>query len=181
MVWHLNDRTEMRFNDVRRFGALYLLKPEETGQLEETVIRNTGPEPFAPSFNGEYLFTKAAGKKRAVKSFIMDNNTVAGVGNIYANESLFAAGIRPDRPAGKVSKKKWQRLSDEIRKVLLHAIECGGSTISDFLGADGTQGYFQINFKVYGKKDAPCPCCGTPLQQAKIGGRASFFCHRCQR
>ena len=180
VVWHLDGNREMRFNDVRRFGSLHLLKPDEADDLEKTVIRNTGPEPFDPSFNGSYLYKKAQGKSKPVKSFIMDNSTVAGIGNIYANESLYAAGIRPTKPCGRVSKKKWQQLTEEIRKVLLFAIECGGSTISDFLGASGEQGYFQINFKVYGKKDMPCPCCSTPLKQVKIGGRASFFCPRCQ-
>lgn len=180
-VWSLDGDTEMRFNDVRRFGSLHLLQPEEADDLEKTVIRNTGPEPFDPSFNGSYLHEKAAGKSKPVKSFLMDNSTVAGIGNIYANESLFAAGIRPTKACGKVSRKKWQQLADEIRKVLLFAIECGGSTISDFLGASGEKGYFQINFKVYGKKNQPCPCCSTPLKQVKIGGRASFYCPRCQR
>lgn len=181
VVWHLDGNTEMRFNDVRRFGSLHLLKPDEADELEKTVIRNTGPEPFDPSFNGTYLHKKAQGKSKPVKSFIMDNSTVAGIGNIYANESLYAAGIRPTKPSGRVSKKKWQQLTDEIRKVLLFAIECGGSTISDFIGASGEQGYFQVNFKVYGKKDQPCPCCSEPLKQVKIGGRASFFCPKCQR
>ena len=177
----LDNGMELRLNDVRRFGSIHLVPPEKADTLEQTVIKNTGPEPFDPAFNVDYLLKKAAGKTKPVKNFIMDNNVVAGIGNIYANESLFAAGIKPASPTGSISRKKWNTFITETRKVLEWAIECGGSTISDFLDASGQPGYFQINFKVYGKKDQPCTVCSTPIERTVIGGRASYYCCRCQR
>jgi formamidopyrimidine-DNA glycosylase len=111
----------------------------------------------------------------------MTNQTVAGIGNIYANESLFAAGIQPSRKAQSINRKEWERLVIEIRKVLAHAIECGGSSISDFLNASQEKGYFQINFKVYGREGMPCTRCSTKIEKQKLGGRASYFCPKCQK
>ena len=181
LVWLLDNDMELRFNDVRRFGSVMLLSPNQNRNREETIFSSTGPEPFAPEFNGAYLQQRAAGKSQPVKSFLMTNSVAAGIGNIYANESLFAAGIRPTKPAGKISRRKWDCLVREIQTVLSNAISCGGSTISDFIGASGEQGYFQVNFRVYGKKGDTCSVCSTALKAVKIGGRASFFCPRCQR
>ena len=178
--WELDNNMELRFNDVRRFGSIHLVTAKDAPRLEIDVIKNTGPEPFDPLFNGNYLQRHAKGKSRPVKSFIMDNRIVAGIGNIYANESLFAAGINPTRPAQTITKKKWEILAKEIRNILAWAIECGGSTISDFLDASGTPGYFQINFKVYGRKDLPCPVCSTVIKKTTTGGRASYYCSSCQ-
>ena len=179
--WILDNDRELRFNDVRRFGSISVITAEETSLLEQTVFSTAGPEPFSDMFSGPYLKDKAHKKEQAVKSFIMDSRTVAGVGNIYANESLFNAGIRPARKAGAISEKRYAVLVEEIRKVLDRAIVCGGSTISDFLNAGGDGGYFQVHFNVYGKTDHPCPVCSTPIRQRTIGGRSSFFCPRCQR
>ena len=181
VIWRLDDGMEMRFNDVRRFGSIQIVPPDEKDNLEKLAIKNTGPEPFDPIFNETYLYQKAAGKIKPVKNFIMDNSVVAGIGNIYANESLFAAGIKPSRKIGSISKNKWSHLVLEIQKVLNWAIQCGGSTISDFLNASGEPGYFQANFTVYGKKDQPCPNCSAPIKKELIGGRASYYCSRCQR
>lgn len=181
VTWVLDNGLELRFNDVRRFGSISLVRHDQTGELENTFFKTTGPEPFGASFSAAYLKKKAAGKSQPVKNFIMNNQVVAGLGNIYANESLYAAGIRPTRPAGKISNKKWTILVEEIRNVLSWAISCGGSTISDFLDASGKQGYFQVNFRVYGRTEEACSQCGSPIKMIKLGGRASFFCPRCQR
>ncbi|MGI9537351.1 MAG: bifunctional DNA-formamidopyrimidine glycosylase/DNA-(apurinic or apyrimidinic site) lyase [Desulfocapsaceae bacterium] len=181
VCWSLDNGYDLRFNDVRRFGSVRVIGPEQIETLEQTVFKATGPEPFSETFSGRYLYRKALKKQQPIKNFIMDARVVAGVGNIYANESLFSAGIRPTRKAGAVSEKRYGQLVDKIREVLTTAIECGGSTISDFIDTSGASGYFQIHFKVYGRKDQPCPTCDTPIRHQKLGGRASYFCPACQR
>ena len=179
--WNLDNGYELRFNDVRRFGSIRVVEPDQAQALEQTIFKANGPEPFSETFAGTYLYKKAHKKKQPVKNFIMDGRVVAGVGNIYANESLFSAGISPVRKAGAISEKRYTLLVEKIREVFTTAIECGGSTISDFLDASMTKGYFQIHFNVYGRRDMPCPICSTPIRQVKLGGRASFFCPACQR
>ena len=181
MLWSLDNGMELRFNDARRFGSIRFLNPEEVQGREETIFKTTGIEPFNEQFSGTYLRTLAKGKSLAVKLLIMTNQNVAGIGNIYANESLFAAGIRPTRKAHTLSLKEWNRLVIEIRRVLQYAIECGGSTISDFLNASGQRGYFQINFKVYGREGQECNLCSTTIKKQPLGGRASYFCPHCQK
>lgn len=181
VFWQFDNRMELRFNDVRRFGSVRLFLPDQTEDLDRTVFRHTGPEPFSSAFNAGYLKKRASGRSIPVKNFIMDGSVVAGVGNIYANESLFAAGLHPARPIGKIGLQNWKRLIAEIRTVLEEAIACGGSTISDFLGADGASGYFQINFKVYGRSGQDCPQCAHSIARVRLGGRASFFCPKCQK
>lgn len=177
----LDDGMELRYTDVRRFGFVEIFNQHEAIDIENTLLKTTGPEPFSDTFNADYLHKAAKGKSQPVKSFIMTNQVVAGVGNIYANESLFAAGINPKTPICKISKRSWQTLIRNIRKVLLHAIECGGSTISDYVNASQETGYFQINFKVYGKNGDTCGQCKSIIQKAVIGGRATFFCEKCQK
>jgi len=179
--WRLDNGLELRLNDTRRFGLVILASPNEVGELEQTVFKTCGPEPLSPSFSGRALHEMSAGRTQAVKSFIMDSRTVVGVGNIYANESLFNAGIRPDRKAGAISRKRYDVLAGEIKEVLKQAITAGGSTISDFISASGERGYFQVRFNVYGKKNEPCPCCSALLRHKIIGGRSSWYCVKCQR
>jgi formamidopyrimidine-DNA glycosylase len=181
VMWLLDNGTELRYNDSRRFGSIQLLAAVEVVSREETIFKTTGPEPFSDDFTARYLQNLAKGKSLAIKLLIMTNQTVAGVGNIYANESLFAAGILPSRKAQSITRKEWERLVTEIRKVLTHAIECGGSSISDFLNASQEKGYFQINFKVYGREGMPCTRCCTKIEKQKLGGRASYFCPKCQK
>lgn len=176
----LDNGLELRYNDTRRFGSFRILSPEEVPQIEETVYKTTGPEPFGEDFSADCLYRLAKDREVAVKTFIMTNQVVAGVGNIYANESLFRAGIRPDRKVQTLGKKEWDKLIRAIREVLTHAIECGGSTISDFVDAGQKKGYFQINFKVYGKGGMACTACGTVIAKKTIGGRASYCCPKCQ-
>ena len=158
-----------------------LVLPEEQKKIEEDFFQTTGPEPFSDDFCGKYLKNLARNKTQPVKAFIMTNQTVAGVGNIYANESLFAAGIRPSRKVSNISLKSWDNLVCKIRQVLKHAISCGGSTISDFVNASQKRGYFQMNFKVYGKNGHNCPTCHSIIKKIIIGGRASYYCPQCQK
>lgn len=176
----LDNDQELRYNDTRRFGSIRFIATGDIQAIEDALFKNLGPEPLSSDFDGNHLNEKSKHKKLAVKNFIMDNRTVVGVGNIYANESLFLAGIAPDRAVNKISKEEWQRLGQKIKDVLHHAIKCGGSTINDFVNASQQSGYFQINFKVYGKDNSPCTHCDTPIKQIKIGGRASFYCPNCQ-
>lgn len=177
----LDNGMELRYNDTRRFGSVRLLTEKETQDIEDTFFSTTGPEPFSDSCTATYLKKRAAGSNQAVKTFIMNGSIVAGVGNIYANESLFSAKIHPLTPAGNLTLKEWRRLIDQIREILNWAIECGGSTISDFINASGQRGYFQANFRVYGKNGEPCKSCSASLEKTVINGRASFFCPQCQQ
>jgi formamidopyrimidine-DNA glycosylase len=178
--WTLDNNTELRFNDTRRFGAVHLFSAEEASKGVKAFFSKTGPEPLSRACSTKYLFNRAANKKQPVKNFIMDSHIIAGIGNIYANESLFRAGIHPTIPASTLTEKDWRRLLTVIRKTLRHAIQCGGSTISDFVNASGDGGYFQMNFQIYGKEGEQCVTCQETIQKVTIGGRASFFCPRCQ-
>ena len=168
----------LRFNDSRRFGAaLWTREPPERHPLLLTL----GPEPFDQAFSGAYLHRRARGRVPAIKTFIMDNRVVVGAGNIYANEALFAAGIRPSRPAGQLSLTEHERLANAIREILSEAIRQGGTTLRDFVGGEGEPGYFQQHLHVYDRRALPCTTCGEPIQHCRIGQRATYFCPRCQR
>ncbi len=177
----LGNGKELRYNDTRRFGAVYLISNYLNVDLENTFFRTSGPEPFSDICTSSYFKTKAKGSSQAVKTFIMNSKILVGVGNIYANESLFAAKIHPQTPVGRLTHKQWQLLIEKIREILRWAIDCGGSTISDFLNAGGDQGYFQINFRVYGQEAKPCYLCQSLIVKRNINGRASYFCPQCQR
>ncbi|MFT3761564.1 MAG: bifunctional DNA-formamidopyrimidine glycosylase/DNA-(apurinic or apyrimidinic site) lyase [Pseudoxanthomonas sp.] len=167
----------LRFNDPRRFGCLLWQAPGETHEL----LRELGPEPLSDDFDGDWLFERARGRSAPVKSFLMDQRIVVGVGNIYAAESLFRAGISPLRAAGKVSRERYALLADAVKGILQYAIARGGTTLRDFISPDGLPGYFEQELSVYGRGGEPCPSCGRPLRQASIGQRASVWCGRCQR
>jgi formamidopyrimidine-DNA glycosylase len=173
-----HERVLLRYHDPRRFGALeiYHQDDEHNKQLD-----HLGPEPLTDAFSGELLFEKSRNKKQPVKLFIMDNKIVVGAGNIYANEALFKAGIRPDRAAGKISLKRYQLLSQCIKEVLAKAIKAGGTTLKDFTGGDGKPGYFQQELQVYGRKGEPCNVCKTELIEIRQGGRSTIYCKSCQR
>lgn len=167
----------LRFNDPRRFGCLLWQPPGETHEL----LADLGPEPLSDQFDGDYLFALSRGRSAPVKTFLMDQRVVVGVGNIYVAEALFAAGISPLRAAGKVSRERYQRLAEEIRRILGHAIERGGTTLRDFLAPDGAPGYFEQELSAYGRGGEPCPRCGRPLKQASIGQRTTVWCGHCQK
>lgn len=178
----LDNHSELRFNDSRRFGSIQILSAAETPNREETVFNTTGPEPFSEAFTADHLHQLAKGRDLPVKTFIMTNQVVAGIGNIYANESLFRAGVHPAKKVRTLTKKQWRLLILEIREVLEQAIACGGSTISDFINAGREKGYFQVNFRVYGREGEPCPTCAAAnIDKIKLGGRASYYCPKCQK
>ena len=179
--WQLDNGLELRLNDTRRFGAVWLLSPEEARIRESGFFARTGPEPFSSLCTPGHFMTLAQRRKQPVKTFLMDGRIVAGIGNIYANEALFAAGIHPSREACSLREGDWQRLIPLIREILTRAIDCGGSTISDFINASGESGYFQVNFKVYGRKGQPCQQCGKAIEKIQLSGRASYFCPDCQK
>ncbi|MCL4164108.1 UNVERIFIED_CONTAM: hypothetical protein GTU68_051828 [Idotea baltica] len=148
---------------------------------EHWLLKHLGPEPFAPEFTGAYLKRLARKRKQAVKNFVMDGKIVVGVGNIYANEALFLAGIRPTVPASKVPLLAYERLAEAIVQVLGDAIEMGGTTLRDFVGSNGEPGYFKQKLFVYGRAGLPCRRCETELKAKVIGQRASVYCTKCQR
>ncbi len=167
----------LRYTDPRRFGAmLWSLDPHN-----HALLLNLGPEPLTELFDGDRLFQQSRGRSMAVKPFIMDNAVVVGVGNIYATEALFAAGIDPRRAAGTLSRARYLRLGVEIKRILAYAIERGGTTLRDFIGGDGQPGYFQQELFAYGRGGEPCKVCGSLLREIKLGQRASVYCPRCQK
>ena len=178
--WRLDDGLELRLHDARRFGSVRFVTAAEAPDIEDTFFRATGPEPFGESCTPEYLFTQAQRKQQPIKTFLMDMKVIAGIGNIYANECLYTCGINPSRPAADLLLRDWQRLLPALLAILQQAIDCGGSTISDYVNAGGKPGYFQVHFKVYGKVGDPCPECGTAIEKIRLGGRASYFCPKCQ-
>ena len=167
----------LRFNDPRRFGSL-LWQP--AGEVHP-LLQGLGPEPLDDAFDGDYLFARSRGRSAPVKTFLMDQAVVVGVGNIYAAESLFKAGISPLREAGKISRERYQRLADAVKEILGYAITRGGTTLRDFISPDGAPGYFEQELLVYGRDGLPCPNCGRALKHATIGQRASVWCSHCQR
>ena len=166
----------LRFTDPRRFGCLLWQPP---GELHE-LLRELGPEPLSGDFTAAYLFERSRGRGASVKTFLMDQATVVGVGNIYAAEALFQAGIRPGRAAGKVSLARYGRLVEAVQTVLARAIEAGGTTLRDFIQPDGQPGYFRQDLFVYGRAGEPCLTCGRPLKGSRLGQRATVWCGRCQ-
>ncbi|MCB1747195.1 MAG: bifunctional DNA-formamidopyrimidine glycosylase/DNA-(apurinic or apyrimidinic site) lyase [Gammaproteobacteria bacterium] len=168
----------LRLRDPRRFGLMLWTMDDP---LTHPLLAHLGPEPFDTAFDVDYLATLAHGRRGAVKNFIMDAHVVVGVGNIYASEALFRAGIHPVRAAGRVSRARYRSLIGHVREVLGEAIEAGGTTLRDFMRNDGEPGYFRHNLKVYGRAGEPCTGCGEAVRQRVIGQRSSFFCPRCQR
>ncbi len=173
----LADGHVLRYNDPRRFGC-WLWQP--TGRTHK-LLADLGPEPLSDDFDGDYLWRRSRGRTAPVKSFLMDQAIVVGVGNIYAAEALFAAGIAPTRPAGRVARGRYAVLAEAVRGILAHAIARGGTTLRDFLRPDGEPGYFEQELMVYGRVGQPCRTCGTLIVSRVIGQRASFSCPRCQR
>lgn len=167
----------LRFNDPRRFGAwLWYELPIHTHPL----LSKLGPEPLSDEFDVNDLSNKLAGKQKAIKLCLMDNHIVVGVGNIYANEALFAAGIHPQTPAGKVDEQRLTILVAEVKRILAHAITQGGTTLKDFTNAEGKPGYFAQKLHVYGRGGESCTTCGNLLSEIKLGQRATVFCSLCQ-
>lgn len=172
-----DDGTVLRYHDPRRFGSIFWLQDDDGHSL----LDHLGPEPLEDGFDGALLYQRSRGRRLAVKLLIMNSSIVVGVGNIYANEALFRAGIRPDRMAMRISLARYERLASAIRIVLAEAIEAGGTTLRDFVREDGAPGYFSSRLDVYGRGGEPCTGCGSVLREIRLGQRTTVFCSRCQR
>lgn len=167
----------LRLNDPRRFGSVHW---HEGDVHDHWLLRDLGPEPLGEGFSGDYLWQRSRKRRVAVKSFLMDAHVVVGVGNIYANEALFLAGIRPGVACGRLSLPAYQCLAGAVREVLDRALDAGGTTFRDFLDADGQPGYFVQSLNVYGREDKPCKVCGDRLTGTRRSNRATVYCRNCQ-
>jgi formamidopyrimidine-DNA glycosylase len=172
----LEDGRCLRYHDPRRFGSFHWLEAQQ-----HPLLDHLGPEPLSEAFSGAYLYERSHGRRIPVKQFIMDGKVVVGVGNIYANEALFMAGIHPARAAGRVAKTRYEHLAIAIKQVLGDAIEQGGTTLRDFVGGDGSPGYFAQQLRVYGRSGQPCRHCLAALKEIRQGGRSTVMCPQCQR
>jgi formamidopyrimidine-DNA glycosylase len=175
----LDSGLELRFNDVRRFGSIQVLAPED--REPPKIFAGLGAEPLGPDFSTPYLMKMARNRTKPIKNFLMDAKVVVGIGNIYANEILFVAGIKPTRAVRTMGRATWDRVVEATRQVLEKAIACGGTTISDYVNSSGEAGYFQCELKVYGRGGERCQSCGSEIFRVVLSGRASFFCPACQK
>lgn len=172
------DGSVLRYNDSRRFGSILWTTDEPS---EHIRLATLGPEPFDSGFNATYLYKRSRDRRIAVKPFLMDAHVVVGVGNIYASEALFRAGIDPVRPAGKVSKSAYERLIEMVTIILNEAIAAGGTTIRDFSNSEGKPGYFKQELRVYGRAGQVCTSCDTLIMQIRLAQRSTFYCPSCQK
>ena len=179
LVLRLDDGRQLRYRDVRRFGRLLFGVEEEL--LRERRLPRLGPEPIDPNFTGDDLYRKLRGRRAPLKALLLDQAVVAGVGNIYADESLYRARIRPDRPAGRLSRKSARRLREALHDSLQLGIANRGSSVDDYRDGFGERGRQQEELLVYGRGGQPCPSCGRPLAVVRLAGRTTVFCRRCQR
>lgn len=179
VILRLSSGMDLRYHDPRRFGCfLWLHEPEP--ERTHPLLRDLGPEPLGAGLTAQYLFQYSRGRKSAVKVFIMDAQVVVGIGNIYASEALFMAGVRPTRAAGKVTLAEYARIASAAQEVLEQSIRMGGTTLRDFVREDGQPGYFKQSLRVYDRAGEPCRVCGTPIEKMVLGQRATYYCPRCQ-
>ena len=175
---NFNNGLTLRYNDPRRFGAILWT---DKNPLEHPRLKSLGVEPLSGDFHSKLLYESSRSRSIPVKSLIMDGKIVVGVGNIYACESLFAAGINPKKTANRISLKRYQALTESIKTILAKAIKAGGTTLKDFKASDGKPGYFSQELNVYGREGQPCPHCGRKIKSALISQRNTFWCSACQR
>ena len=175
---HFTDGYVLRLRDPRRFGAVLWV---DGNPAEHSLLSALGPEPLQAEFDGVYLYNSIRSRTSPIKNVIMDSHLVVGVGNIYASESLFRAGISPLTPANKLSLERCKRLVVEIKATLQDALKAGGSSLRDFFGADGNPGYFQQEYFVYGRTGQPCKQCAKAIKVLRLGQRSTFYCSGCQR
>jgi len=178
VILHFTSGYRLVFNDPRRFGLLDVIAKEQLAKSR--WLKHLGVEPLSAEFNSEYIFAKTRRLKVPIKGWLMDQRRVVGVGNIYASEALFAAKVKPTRPAGKITRAEADALVVEIRRILQEAIEAGGSTIRDYRNSHGAEGNFQKRFLVYDRAGEACPRCGARLRSKVIAGRNTFWCAHCQ-
>jgi len=174
----LGNGNALRFTDPRRFGSLHWTTRDP---LQHRLLRELGVEPLGYELTGTYLYERSRGRKLAIKPFIMDSHIVVGIGNIYASEALYMAGINPRRTAGRVSRQKYALLAEVIREVLTDAIAAGGTTLRDFVNGEGKPGYFRQHLNVYGKAGEPCISCRVAIRETRLGQRSTFYCPKCQK
>lgn len=174
----LDNGQALRFNDPRRFGLIAWHEGHDVHQ--HPLLARLGPEPLSSDFNAAYLHQKSRGRRGAVKSFLMDGHVVVGVGNIYASESLYLAGIHPKRAAGRISLQRYEALTTTVRQVLKDAIKAGGTTLKDFQNSEGNPGYFYRKLKVYDREGQACDHCGGHIRRMIIGQRSTYYCAHCQ-
>ena len=179
VIFQLSNDRELRYRDPRRFGLIEVVKPGQVERYEP--FKNLGVEPLSEDFSPEYLRQTVAKSRRAIKTVLMDARVVVGIGNIYANEALFLAGIHPLIPAYNLEETALDSLMVSVRRVLRDAIEQGGTTLKDYRNGTGEIGHFQVHLRVYGREGEPCPECGTAIERMSIGGRSTFYCPRCQK
>lgn len=175
------DQGLLRFNDPRRFGSILWHDRRDGPVLEHPLLASLGVEPLNGHFDGSVLYAGSRHRQVSVKQFLLSGMTVVGVGNIYASESLFRAGIRPGMAAGRLTRPRCEKLARAIRETLADAIDQGGTTLRDFAGSTGTGGYFQLSCKVYGREGLPCVQCDGPIRRSVQQGRASYWCANCQK
>ena len=171
---------ELRFVDIRSFGRMWWAPPGTAAEQVVTGLQRLGPEPFAPTFDGTYLRKRLHGSRRPIKTALLDQSVVAGVGNIYGDEGLFLAGIPPHVPGGSLSQGRLQRLCEQLTQVLARSIQQGGTSFRDFRDLQGVNGNYGREAWVYGRSGAPCRRCGAPIQRQVLSGRSSHWCPRCQ-
>lgn len=171
------NRKVLRLRDPRRFGAVLFTKDDP---LDHKLLKHLGPEPLSSEFTGDYLFEISRKRQVVIKTLLMNSHIVVGVGNIYANEALFLAGIHPKKKAGKLTHAECNKLVHAVKNVLKAAIKAGGTTLRDFTRSNGEPGYFRLSLKVYDKKGEPCPRCGKPISHAVIAQRSTYYCTQCQ-
>jgi len=176
--FQLDDGRLLRLNDPRRFGSVHWVAGDPR---DHPLLAALGPEPLADGFDGDHLFRETRRRRAAIKQVLMDSHVLAGVGNIYANEALFRAGIHPARQARRLSRVRCGMLADAIRNTLERALGAGGSTLRDFVGATGAPGHFQQHYAVYGRAGEACLRCGCPIKRMRQGQRSTFYCPHCQR
>jgi formamidopyrimidine-DNA glycosylase len=174
--FELDSGKVLRFRDPRRFGSFHVSQEP----LQHPLLAKLGPEPLGNDFDGEYLWRKSRGRTVSVKQFIMNAQVVVGVGNIYASESLFRAGINPKRSAGRIAQHRYVALAEAIKDILQRAISAGGTTLRDFYGGDGEPGYFKQQLEVYDREGEHCRCCNTAISAFVQGQRSTYYCKSCQ-
>lgn len=179
LVLHLDDGARLIFSDTRTFGTMYAMKPEELQLIKG--MAEMGPEPLSEQFTAEYLRQAVAGKKTRIKSFLLDQNKIGGLGNIYVDEAMFLAGIHPMRLAGSLSYEEIEKLHGAVNKVIADGIADGGTTFRDYRDGNGEKGSHQEHLYVYARDGQPCRLCGAVIEKSKVGGRGTRYCPRCQK
>jgi len=178
VVIALDDGRELRFADARRFGLLRLLRSDLAHR--DPRLKGLGVEPLDGYLTGEVLYRVTRDRKKPVKNFLMDTRMIAGVGNIYACETLYRCGLNPKRAVGRIGRAAWDRLVVNLRDVLSESISAGGTTLRDFLNAEGDVGYFAVSLRVYDRAGEPCKRCRAPIRRIVQSGRSTFYCPSCQ-